>query len=426
MTSRISLVAVAVAVAATTIVYATQTAARFVTTVPWYGQGVWLRADFHTHTKFSDGAHQVEDIVSAAARHGCDVVAITDHGDRNLKGGTPEFVEAIRASRARHPDMIVMTAMEWNVAPGKGDEHATVLFPSGSEGADVLGRFKNRFDDQRRNDPPAEPAQAGLAILKTFGGQALAPVVFFNHPSRIPGSPSAPKLTFEALEADAPSTLIGIEGGPGHQRNAPLGAYPDGVLIDRWDPLVAQVGGAWDGWLARGLNVWAAIADSDFHNEGNDFWPCEFASTQVYAPDRTIDGVIRAIRAGSFFGEHGHIVSNVALQVTVPGMPRPAQAGETVSAAAGVKATVSLRIDASPTDYLGRPSRIDVVELIATSGDKSAIAYSGAPSTPLALSVSLDVPPGGLVVRARGRHVVGGEPSLMFYTNPIRIIVANR
>jgi hypothetical protein len=258
------------------------------------------------------------------------------------------------------------------------------------------------------------------------GGQTLAPVVFFTHPSRIPDSPSASKTTFEALARHAPSILIGIEGGPGHQRGTPLGAYPGDGLIDRWDPLAADVGGAWDLWLRHGLSVWAAIADSDFHNEGQDFWPCEFAATRVYAPDRTVDGVIRAMRAGSFFAEHGHIVSSVALQVRLAGLPRPAQAGETVSASVGVKATVSLDIDVPATDFLGRANRIDTVELIAISKDTSAIVHSGAPATPAAFSFELIVPPGGLVVRARGRRNVDGEPALMFYTNPIRIAAADR
>jgi PHP domain len=415
-----------VAVAAAATVNAMQTSPHFVTAVPWYGQGVWLRADFHTHTQFTDGAHSVETVVAAAASHGCDVVAITDHGDRNLKGGTPEFVDAIRAARAGHPNITVITGMEWNVPPGRGNEHATILFPSSSESADVLGRFRDRFDDQLRNDPPAESAQRGLASLVPTGEQTLAPVVFFTHPSRIPDSPSASKTTFEALWQDAPSILIGIEGGPGHQRGTPLGAYPGGGLIDRWDPLVAQVDGTWDLWLRHGLTVWAAIANSDFHDESRDFWPCEFAATWLYAPDRTVDGVIRAMRAGSFFAEHGHIVSNVALQVSLAGLPRPAQAGETVSASVGLKGTVSLRMDVSSTDFLGRANRIDSVELIAISKDKSEIVYSAPPSTPVAFSVELTVPPGGLVVRARGRRNVNGEPALMFYTNPIRITASER
>src|SRR5262249_19440963 len=149
----------------------------------------------------------------------------------------------------------------------------------GAEEANVLGRFKDRFDDQRRNNPPAESAETGLASLTPVGGQTVAPVVFINHPSRVPDSPSTARLTFETLKAAAPSIVIGIEGAPGHQRMRALGAYPDGILIDRWDPLVAQVGGSWDVWLRHGFNVWAAIANSDFHNDPGDFWPCEFAST---------------------------------------------------------------------------------------------------------------------------------------------------
>ena len=422
--SRFSGLLLATVAAAT--ISAMQAGSQFVTATDWSGRGTWLRADFHTHTQFSDGVHSVETVVAAAARHGCDVVAITDHSDRS-RLRTAEYVDAIRAARAQHPGITVVTGIEWNVSPGKGTEHATILFPSADEGADVLLRFKDRFDDRPNNDPPAQPAGTALVSLIPTGDRALAPVVFFNHPSRFPDTPSAPALTLDALQAAAPSILIGIEGGPGHQRAARHGLYPEGVLIDRWDPLAAQIGGAWDRWLGQGLNVWAAIANSDFHDDGtNDFWPCEFASTWVYAPDRTVDGVIRAMRAGSFFAEHGHIVSNLAFQASVPGLTRPAHAGETIAARAGSKVNVSLRLETPTTDFLGRANRIDNVELIAISNDRSDVLYNGPPSTPMAFSVELTVPQRGLVVRARGRRNVEGEPALMFFTNPIRITVSDR
>ena len=134
---------VLVAVVATVTLFASQATPRFVTAISWSGQGVWLRADFHTHTQFSDGSYPVETVVAAAATHGCDAVAITDHGDRNLKSGSPEFVEAVQSARRQHANLLVITGMEWNIAPGKGNEHAAILFPTRSEGADVLGRFKN-------------------------------------------------------------------------------------------------------------------------------------------------------------------------------------------------------------------------------------------------------------------------------------------
>lgn len=401
---------------------ATQAGSQFVTSIDWEGRGTWLRAELHTHTQFSDGVHPVDTVVAAAQKYGCDVVAITDHSDRSRKARTAEFVDAIREARARHPALTVMTGMEWNVPPGKGTEHATILFPSTSEGADVLLRIKEQFDDRPGNDPPAQPAAVGLASLLPADPWSLAPVVFFNHPSRFPDTASAPRLTFEALRAVAPSVLIGIEGGPGHQRAARVGLYPEGVMTGRWDPLLGQVGGAWDRWLQQGLDVWGAIATSDFHDERvNDYWPCEFSSTTVYSPDRTVDGVIRAMRAGSFFAEHGHIVSSVALRASLPGLPRPAEAGESVSAPVGATATVSLHIETPATDYLGRANRIDAVELIAISRDKADVVFSGPPTIPAAFSVRVTVPRGGLVLRARGRRNVDGEPPLMFYTNPIRI-----
>jgi hypothetical protein len=216
--------------------------------------------------------------------------------------------------------------------------------------------------------------------------------------------------------------LIGLEGSPGHQRATPLGAYTSGGMLDeRWDPLAAEIDGAWDQWLRRGLDVWMAIANSDFHNEREDFWPCEFATTWVYAPDRSIEGVIRAVRAGSFFAEHGHIASEVELLARLDGQPVPVRAGEMVATAAGATATVSLQLKIPATDYLGRENHIDNVELIGVAAEKTSVLFSGAPAGTEAFRTTITVPSGGIVLRARGRRNINGEPALMFYTNPIRV-----
>ncbi len=397
-----------------------------VTSVPWAGRGVWLKTELHTHTKFTDGSHTVDEVVAAAVKNGCDAVAITDHGDGGLKGATPEYLDAIRAARAANPGLAVIGGMEWNVPPGKGQEHANILFPSAMETIEVLGTFKDRFDDQDKEGENPELALAGFAALVPKERTALAPVVIANHPSRRPKSTSAPSITFEALKKAAPSILIGFEGAPGHQRQDPLGSYAPGTLVDRWDPLAADADGAWDQWLRKGLDVWAAIATADFHNESGDFWPCEFNATWVYAPDRTGDGVIRALRAGSFFAEQGHIVQEAELRATFEGLARPVGVGETAAAATGVKATVSLRMKVPPSDYLNRENRIDVVELIGVSATKTETLFSGPPGETDAFSTTVIVPPGGIVLRARGRRIVDGEPALMFYTNPIRITAPAR
>lgn len=417
-----------VAVAATLVLSAgscgaAQTPVQIITRVAWADRGTWLKADFHTQTRFSDGAHTVDEVVASAVRNGCDVVAITDHGDGNLKGGTPEYVEAIQKARAEHPNVTVLTAMEWNVPPGKGQEHATILFPPQMETAEALVAFKDRFDDQTKTGDTADLAAQALAGLTPADQKQPSPVVFFNHPSRRPTSMSRPAQTFEALQKAAPSLFVGLEGAPGHQRATPPGAYPDTVTLnERWDPMAADVGGLWDQWLRKGLNVWMAIANSDFHNEREDFWPCEFAGTWVYAPNRSVEGILRAMRAGSFFAEHGHIASEVELLARFDGQATPIRVGETVATSVGSKVTVSMHLNVPSTDYAGRGNHIDNVELIGVFPDRSEVLFSGPPGTNEAFKTTISIPAGGIVLRARGRRNVSGEPALMFYTNTIRIV----
>jgi hypothetical protein len=398
---------------------------RIVQRVSWAGKGVWLKTDLHVHTRFSDGRYPLEDMVHAAAAHGCDVVAITDHADNNLKAATPEYLDAIRSARTQNPSLVVIAGLEWNVPPGKGNEHAGVLFPSQMETLETFAAFKSQFDDYHRKEEPSDLAASALGSLVPIDKTAIAPVVIVNHPSRRSESASAPRLTFEGLRAVSP-LLVGIEGAPGHQRAVPLGAYEGTAKpIDRWDPIVAEAGGVWDGWLQGGLDVWAAIADSDFHDENGEFWPCEFAATWIYAPDRTVNGVIRALRAGSFFAEHGHIVTRAALEVRVPGQPRVMTPGETLQVQAGGVASVTLRLDVPARDYLDRENRIDQVELIGISSEGARVLFSGPPAMPDAFNISVTVPAGGIVLRARGSHTTA-DGKLMFYTNPIRLTTPKR
>jgi len=244
--------------------------------------------------------------------------------------------------------------------------------------------------------------------------------VILNHPSRKPTSTSAPKLLFERWRAVSP-LVIGIEGAPGHQHANPLGAYSASAMpVDRWDPMVAEVGGTWDTWLRRGLDVWAALADSDFHGEPDDFLPCRFAATWIYAPDRTVDGVLRALKAGSFFAEHGHIVTRATLEARAGGAPRAVTPGELLQVAAGTVATVTLRLDVPERDYLGRENHIDRVELVGVAQDGARVLFQGPPGAAEAFSVPVTVPPGGIVLRARGSRATP-DGNLFFYTNPVRL-----
>ena len=189
---------------------------------------------------------------------------------------------------------------------------------------------------------------------------------------------------------------------------------------------MARVGDAWDTLLQRGVDVWGALAGSDFHSaaadDPNDRWPCQFAETWLRVPDVTEGGLLRALRAGTAFAEHGHIVRDVEFTVDAPGLPRPAVSGEVITAPAGSRVTTRLEFRVPLRDWEGRPNRVDQVEFVVISSTNVQVLTEAVRAGGRQIvSRALVVPPGGLVVRARGRRVVEDGPDLMFYTNPIRV-----
>ena len=397
--------------------------ARFVRKIDWMQNGSWVKADTHIHTKFSDGAHTVSEVTAKAAEFGCEAIAITDHADRNLQAATPEYAEAIEVARRQHPQLIILAGLEWNVPPFGGDEHATVLVPHHPGEFLWLADFKSQFDDLDREGQNPELAAAGLQWLAlTASADGMTPVVIYNHAGRKSQSSldAVPRIKQWRMTN---GLVVGLSGAPGHQRATDLGAYRGPVkLIDRWDPAVAEVGGAWDRLLQEGLDVWAARAPSDFHGEANDYWPGQFSETWLYVPERTPAGVLLAFRAGSFFAAHGHVAREVQLAVETEGLPRGAFPGEVVSVPAGAEIKVRLDGLIPDRDWAGMPNRIDSVEIIiVTEQSVRSLERRLQPSNVLAVTETLQVPPGGMVIRARGRRVVADGPDLLFYTNPIRI-----
>jgi hypothetical protein len=215
--------------------------------------------------------------------------------------------------------------------------------------------------------------------------------------------------------------VIGFAGAPGHQGKAPIGGYKyKEVTVDRWDPAAARVADAWDTLLKDGNDVWAAYAPSDFHNAAasdlNDFWPGQFSSTWLYAPQRTQNGVLQALRAGSFFADHGQLVRRVEIAVSSPGLPRAALAGEVVRVPPGAPLQLTVRFEqANPTQL------IQSVDIIGITREGARTMRSGQPENG-ALSYSGPTPQSGIVFRARGYHVSPDGSRLVFYTNSVRVV----
>jgi hypothetical protein len=403
--------------------------ARFVHQIDWLDKGQWLKADLHAHTKFSDGGSTVAEVVDKAASFGCQVVAITDHGDRNLMAATQPYFEAIEEARKAHPEMIVLAGLEWNVPPFGGDQHANVFLPPVEREGPLLAQFKADFDELGRDDEgPALADQALQWLAKNCTANGLSPIVVYNHPTRKRAVSTDIVAEFVHMRQLNP-LVMGMEGGPGHQRAKPLGSYriPQ-ELIDRWDPAVARIGDAWDQLLGQGIDVWGAQTDSDFHNDSpddlHDYWPGEFAETWLYVPQKSRRGVFQALQAGTFFGVHGHIAREVQIQVEAAGLPRPAQAGETIAIPAGSDVKIQVKCKTPETDWEGKPNALSTIELIAID-EAGAKEVTKQPVTDAAPTLTFTLRPSakGVVVRARGRRTVPGGPDLMFYTNPVRVLV---
>jgi hypothetical protein len=395
-----------------------QNTPKLIREIPWADSGVWLRADTHVHTTFSDGSSTVEEVVSRAEVNGLDVIAITDHLDRNLKAATPAYFAAIEAARRAHPRMIVLAGAEWNIPPWGGDEHAVVLVPRDAESE--LGAFKAMFDDLDRNSHEPALADDGLRWLEAHATRAdVTPVIVYEHPSRR-AEQSLQRAQVLERWLSVNSLVVGFSGAPGHQGKAPFGGYKNEMTIDRWDPVAARVGGAWDSLLQDGHDVWAAYAPSDFHNDAPtdaaDLWPGEFSSTWLYSPDRTQAGVLRSLRAGSFFADHGQLVREVRISVSTPGLARAAQAGEVARTAASAAVRVDVRFKPA-----SREANVEEVEVIGITRDGARVVANERP-TESAATFSTAAPRGGIVFRARGYYTTSDGARLAFYTNPVRVV----
>jgi hypothetical protein len=393
--------------------------AEFVTSVPWGVVGPTVVLDSHTHTRFSDGALTVPDVVSLAVRNGCDALAITDHGDLQATAVSPEYFAQVDAARREFPDLVLFAGMEWNIPPYRGREHVNILLDPSLERT-VLPGFKARFETGEAS------AVTALQWLEQQLSERDRAALIYSHPSRLDLDPEENDRDYTDWN-EAGGLFIGFEGGPGYQKAASPGDYRGRMRTEaRWDPVAAQVGGTWDRLLDAGYNVWAALAVSDYHNDARDYPPCAFARTHVRVPQRDQRGVLLALRAGSFWADHSGILSRFDFVVFHPDLVVPATPGEVIRAAPSARLALRVKIKRGPGAE-GLPVTIELIGNGVT-GKPERVAFRELSAAEDTFDWRLERLHAGKDQQSayfRARVVVRKSPdaTLTAYGNPIRIVL---
>ncbi|MEO3879544.1 PHP domain-containing protein [Rheinheimera fenheensis] len=380
-----------------------------------------LIADLHLHSRYSDGARSIDELAHMAQQHGCDVIALTDHSDRGLtRFDTGRYQQDILSARARHAPLNIITGLEWNVLPFRGREHVGVLLPDLDHTAELLQQFRQQFDS---GSTTPFNAQQGLSWLNSQPGlNQQQAVLFYNHPSR--KDLSAGENLFDVkLWRSQYSNLVGFEGGPGHQRqqgNKNASYTYRYRTVDGWDPAVAVIGGQWDKLLQQGMDIWGALASSDYHNDSLDYAPCQFSRTHIHASVNTTTAVLDALRQGQFWGSQGNTINSLQFYADTA-MGERAYAGQRVNTAA-TRVTVTLALRLNPTDWQGLAVGMPQAELIMITPD-AITSHSITPKRQADGSFTLQYQvkhQDNTVLRLRGYTENPQGQRYYFYTNPLR------
>ncbi|TDE13512.1 histidinol-phosphatase [Jiangella asiatica] len=386
----------------------------------------WLAGDHHIHTQFSsDAMYRVIDQVQHGAAYGLDWMVITDHGGATHSRIGVELVNPdIRAARELLPDTLVFQGLEWNIPAA---EHGTVFVAPGPNEVSVLKQFETDYDGGVNGwgaSTPANEAQAVAGITwlgAQVDGRRIDDALFLaNHPAR--QGIDSPHEIRAWRDAD-PRVAVGFEGAPGHQAaglpagigaGSARGFYAGGPNANSFpgyplesyrtwggfDWMTATVGGLWDSLLAEG-KPWSISANSDSHvNWGDtsrrpdgssseqfnrdgrygapvhggtvnltagDFWPGFYSRTHVGAAARDYLSVMKGLRDGRVWVDHGRLVKNVDVTVRMHGSREPGvPLGSTLQVRYGARLDLVIRITAQDqpnwAQFVPQLNRVDLIQ----------------------------------------------------------------
>lgn len=364
--------------------------------------GRYTCGDFHTHSFLTDGSNtQLQVVHKAFDTYGLDWLANSEHGGTSKRDafGNPiattwrwvtlktQSWPLIRDLRAIYPGKLLVQGVEWNVPT---HEHASVGIVSDEPAA--VSDFEYMFDasdkDTSRPDRSKDNTSHAGAVRAVAWLQNNYPKtswMIVNHPSR--------KQTYKISDLRdfnnaGPDVAFGMEGLPGHQKEEFRGGYDNGPYYDAAgqdvtyrartyggaDYMVAKVGGVWDALLGEGRRFWI-FANSDYHNDTNDFWPGEYTKTYVYTAGPGYKELVDGLRSGNAFVVHGDLIDG--LDFTARRGMAQATMGETLRVKAGQDVVVKIRFRVPYMNNHGDRLRVDHIDLIR--GEVGPKALPGTP-----------------------------------------------
>jgi histidinol phosphatase-like PHP family hydrolase len=393
-----------------------------------YDYKMWLKADTHIHTNFSDGNVQVDEVAKQAMSYGCNAIAITDHGDHNLKKVvSDEYFSTIKAAQNKYPYLTIMPGLEWNIPPMNGREHATLILPKTTNSQRNLSAFRTRYDHYKRFDKKVLSPKNAFQWLDKYGhdNSNYKPLVIYNHPSRKDWQQQENEHDFTYWR-NFSDLVIGFSGAPGHQkkRSDNNGSYElHSKTINGWDPSIENIGGEWDRLLQQGYKIWAARAGSDFHNTTMDYWPCQFSSTHLLADSREHNDILAAYQSGAFWAQHGNFINTMNFDVVTA--KNKLDIGQQGQVNKGEVIKINIEAQLNKKDWQGNVTSLNELELIIITEKKiDSIKFSelNTENKQIKIVHQYKLDSKFAIFRWRGKSLQPELHQYMFYTNPIKII----
>ena len=387
-------------------------------------EGGWLTIDTHIHSQYSDGNMSIEEIARQANSFGCDVIAITDHGDQNLSGVLSDsYFNDIDKANIDNSGLTVMPGLEWNIPPFNGREHASVLLPQHPEIKHQLRQFRTSFDHYQAFTSRHLTIEPGLTWLNELArDSSVSPVVIYNHPSRKDAESIENKHDISEWQALS-SSVIGMSGSPGHQKKRGLdnGSYAGKLKTKHGLDPITPIGGEWDLLLQKGYRVLSARAPSDFHNTNMDYWPCQFSTTHVFSQSRKQDDVLQSLINGRTWAQHGRFVEQLNFSVIANG--KTYFAGQSLPVSTITDFRIKIDIELAKTDWQGFTSNLDELSLVIIT-DKAItsvdlLQYANSSAQKVSIDHLMTLPQNTRAIRLLGRSIQAEMHHYPVFTNPI-------